>query len=215
MWVGLPRWSPDGKQIVFTATLPGKGLKTYLISAAGGAPQQITAEGRNEGDANWSPDGDSIVYWSSPSWPIGNDVSINILDLRTHKVSIVPGSERLFSPHWSPDGRYIAALRTTALGSMLFDFKTQKWTQLESIQAAFPNWSRNSNYFYFLSSGSDSAIYRVRISDRNLEKVVSLKGIRLTIGEVGTWCGLAADDSPLILRDVGSQEIYALDLQLP
>jgi hypothetical protein len=26
--------------------------------------------------------------------------------------------------------------------------------------------------------------------------------------------GLAADDSPLILRDVGSQEIYALDLQL-
>jgi len=54
MWVGLPRWSPDGKQIVFTATLPGKGLKTYLISAAGGAPQQITAEGRNEGDANWS-----------------------------------------------------------------------------------------------------------------------------------------------------------------
>jgi Tol biopolymer transport system component len=215
MRVGLPRWSPDGKQIVFTAMLPGKGLKTYLISAAGGAPQQITAEGRNEGDANWSPDGNSMVYWSSASWPIGSDVTINILDLRTHKVSIVPGSERLFSPHWSPDGRYIAALRTRTLGSMLFDFKTQKWTQLESIGAAFSNWSRNGNYVYFLSSGSDSAIYRVRISDRNLEKVVSLKGIRLTIGDVGTWCGLAGDDSPLILRDVGSQEIYALDLQLP
>ena len=24
MQVGLPRWSPDGKQIVFTAMLPGK-----------------------------------------------------------------------------------------------------------------------------------------------------------------------------------------------
>ena len=36
-----------------------------------------------------------------------------------------------------------------------------------------------------------------------------------TRGEVGTWCGLGPDDSPLILRDVGSQEIYALDLQLP
>ena len=48
-----------------------------------------------------------------------------------------------------------------------------------------------------------------------LEKIVDLQGIRLTISEAGTWSGLAADDSPLILRDVGSQEIYALDLQLP
>jgi Tol biopolymer transport system component len=200
---------------VFTAVLPGKGLKTYLISAAGGAPQQITAEGRNEGDANWSPDGNSMVYWSSASWPIGSDVTINILDLRTHKVSIVPGSEGLFSPHWSPDGRHIAALHADSPGSMLFDFKTQKWTQLESIDAGFPNWSRDSNYLYFFSSGSDAAIYRVRINDHKLEKVVSLKGIRLTIGEVGTWCGLGPDDSPLILRDVGSQEIYALDLHLP
>jgi WD40 repeat protein len=121
----------------------------------------------------------------------------------------------LFSPHWSPDGRYIAALHADALGSMLFDFKTRKWTELESIDAAFPNWSRDSNYLYFLSSGNDAAIYRVRISDRKLGKVVSLKGVRLTIGEVGTWCGLGPDDSPLVLRDVGSQEIYALDLQLP
>jgi eukaryotic-like serine/threonine-protein kinase len=211
----LPRWSPDGKQIVFTGILHGQGLKTYLVKAAGGATQQITAEGRNEGDPNWSPDGNSLVYWSSSSWPTGSDLAIDILDLRTHKVSVVPGSGALFSPHWSPDGRYIAALRTTAPGSMLFDFKTRKWTQLESIAAAFPNWSRDSNYLYFLSSGSDAAIYRVQISDHKLEKVVSLKGIRLTIGEVGTWCGLAADDSPLILRDVGSQEIYALDLHLP
>jgi Tol biopolymer transport system component len=214
MRVGLPHWSPDGKQVVFTAMFPGKGLKTYLISAAGGAPQQLTAEGRNEGDANWSPDGNSIVYWSSASWPIGNDVSINIFDLRTHKVSIVPGSEKLFSPHWSPDGRYIAALHADSPGSMLFDFKTRKWTNLESIDAGFPNWSHDSHYLYFLS-GSVAAIYRVRISDHELEKIVSLNGIRLTIGEVGTWCGLASDDSPLILRDVGSQEIYALNLQLP
>jgi hypothetical protein len=99
---------------------------------------------------------------------------------------------------------------------MLFDFKTQKWVELESIPAGYPNWSRDGTYLYFLGSGSDApAIYRVRISDHKPEKIVSLKGIRLTIGEVGTWCGLGPDDSPLILRDVGSQEIYALDLQLP
>jgi len=63
--------------------------------------------------------------------------------------------------------------------------------------------------------GSDPALYRVRITDHKLERIVGLKGIRLTIGFAGTWCGLAPDDSSLLLRDVGSQEIYALDLQLP
>src|SRR5262249_59823126 len=87
--------------------------------------------------------------------------------------------------------------------------------ELEKVSVAFPNWSRNGNYVYFHSSGSDATLYRVRVSNRELEKIVSLRGIRLTIGAIGTWCGLTPDDSPLVLRDVGTQEIYALDLQFP
>jgi hypothetical protein len=110
--------------------------------------------------------------------------------------------------------RYIAAIRPTK-GLVLSDFKTQKWVELAHSPTAFPNWSRDGRHLYFEMPGSDPTIYRVRISDRKLEKIVSLKGIRTTIGEIGTWCGLAPDDCPLILRDVGSQEIYTLDLQLP
>jgi Tol biopolymer transport system component/predicted Ser/Thr protein kinase len=209
----LPRWSPDQKQIVFMAALPGKPLKNYLVSADGGTPKPLLPEEQNgEFDPTWSPDGTSLVFWSTPragNWSSG---TINILDLRTHRVSVVPGSEELWSPRWSPDGRYIA---TGGWNLMLFDFKTQKWAELAGIPVAYPNWSRDGNYIHFHSFGSDTALYRVRVSDHKLEKIVSLKGIRLTIGTFGTWCGLAPDDSPLILRDVGSQEIYALDLQLP
>jgi hypothetical protein len=98
---------------------------------------------------------------------------------------------------------------------MLFDFTTQKWAELARVGVSYPNWSRDGNYVYFQSFGRDPALYRVRIRDHKLEKIVSLKGIRPTIGVAGTWCGLAPDDSPLVLRDVGTQEIYSLDLQLP
>ena len=104
MQVLLPRWSPDQKQIVFTGFVPGKPGRNYLISANGGTPQPVIPEEQttDEEDPNWSPDGASIVFWFNGA--------INILDLRTHKVSVVPGSTGFFSPHWSPDGRYIVAM---------------------------------------------------------------------------------------------------------
>jgi serine/threonine protein kinase/Tol biopolymer transport system component len=209
MQVLLARWSPDQKQIVFTGFVPGKPGRNYLITANGGTPQPVIPEEQktDEEDPNWSPDGASIVFWF--------DEAINILDLRTHKVSVVPGSSGLSSPHWSPDGRYIVAMTGDSQELRLFDFKTQKWVELAKMSAAYPNWSRDGSYVYFHSFGSDPALYRVRISDHKPERIVGLKGLRLTIGFAGTWCGLAPDDSPTILRDVGSQEIYALDLQLP
>ncbi len=210
MQVLLPRWSPDANQIVFTAALHGgRRWKSYLISADGGGSQPVLPgeQPTEETDPNWSPDGNSLVYWAGGT--------INIVDLRTHNVSVVPGSKGLWSPHWSPDGRYIAANSPDERSVTLFDFKSQKWTELARSTTAFPNWSRDGSYLHFHSFGNDPSLYRVRISDHKVEKIISLKGIRLTIGPVGTWCGLAPDDSPMVLRDVGSQEIYALDLQLP
>jgi hypothetical protein len=55
-------------------------------------------------------------------------------------------------------------------------------------------------------------VNRVRISDRKVEKVADLAGLQLVDG---TWMGLAPDDSPLFVRDVGSYEIYALDWEAP
>ena len=41
MQVMLPRWSPDQKQIVFMATLHGRRMQNYLVSANGGTPQPL------------------------------------------------------------------------------------------------------------------------------------------------------------------------------
>ena len=136
---------------------------------------------------------------------------IHLLDVTTGEVSDLPGSQGLFSPQYSPDGRHVAAERFDDLGLMLFDLDLGKWTDLYKGSVAFKSWSRDGRHVYF-DAGSE--VRRVRIDDGHVEVVASLKGFGRAAGW-GVWFGLAPDDSPLVVRDVGTHEIYALDWEAP
>jgi Tol biopolymer transport system component len=206
----LPNWSPDGQLIVFSASSPGKKAKIYTVSPSGGTLREIIPENsQDEWDPTWSADGSEIAFGGGSADP---NSGIQIFDLKTNQVSTLPGSKGLFSPRWSPDGRYVAALSSSTRGVMLFDFGTQKWEDLAKISLGFPNWSKNSDYLYFLLEENQPSVMRVHIRDRKIESVTDLKTFRIT-GFYGDWLGLAPDDSPLLLRDTGTQEIYALDWQ--
>ena len=214
----LPRWSPDGKRIAFSAAVPGEPDKIYVVAADGGRPAQLTAGNHYETDPNWSPDQNSLVFGGVP-WLEGSapgSAVIHMLDLKTRQVSTLSGSEGLYSPHWSPDGRYVLAKSLDSPKLMLFDFSTHKWAELVSSPADYPNWSGDGSYIYFINPYiAEPAVYRIRISDRKLELVTSLSRQRLGWSIAGKWTGLAGDDSPLVLRDTGSEEIYALDWEAP
>jgi hypothetical protein len=99
---------------------------------------------------------------------------------------------------------------------MLFNSSTQKWALLSKPGfAGWPSWSHDGQYLYLDVVGAETAFIRVRISDQKSEHVASLKNFRRAFGDTYWWTGLAPDNSPLVLRDAGSQEIYALDWQLP
>jgi len=99
---------------------------------------------------------------------------------------------------------------------MLFDFTTQKWTELAQQLADNLHWSRDCKYIFFASwRENDPALFRVRIGDRKIERLASTKDFRIAVGIWGSWVSWAPDDSPLVLRDVGAQDIYALDWQTP
>jgi hypothetical protein len=97
---------------------------------------------------------------------------------------------------------------------MLFDFQTQKWSQLAQIRGAFLNWSSDGQYVYFLRWLKDPAVMRIRINDGKVEQVLDLANLPTT-GNLGPWVGLDLDDSPLLLKDNGTQDIYALDWESP
>jgi len=206
----LPSWSPDGKQLVFYGSLPGRDWMLYTVSTEGGAPsEQIPEDSEKKLDPDWSADGTKIVFGNGPT---NNSSSIRVLDINTHQLSTLPSSTGLYAPRWSPNGRYIVAMTFDSRSLMLFDFETQKWEEIAKITLGFPNWSKSGEYVYFLHEENQPSVMRVRIRDRKLERVADLKNFRQA-GFWNTWLGVAPDDSPLLLRDTGTQEIYALDWQ--
>src|SRR5262249_55908195 len=142
----LPRWSPDGKQIAFTAQTPGRPWKIYLVSADGGSAQPLTKDDRMENDPGWSPDGKTLVFGAGT---LHSGIAIYLLDLSTRQLSKLPGSDDMFSPRWSPDGRYIVGLRFGRPGMMLYDSISKAWTELLATRAGGPRWSLDGKYVYY------------------------------------------------------------------
>ncbi|HZD48504.1 MAG TPA: hypothetical protein VE178_07145 [Silvibacterium sp.] len=215
----FPRWSPDSSRIAFMGSLPGKPVRIFIVSASSGVPEPMMPGDSPQIDPNWSPDGNSIMFASLPSqanMSNGQPV-IQILDLKSRQLSTLPGSTGLTAPRWSPDGRFVVA---TALSQgkwadpavRIYDFQTGQWSEFEKDPIDNKWWSADGQYFYFdKPMTNDPAIYRIRLRDRQVERVAGLKSLRRSLHEMGWWMGLTPDGSPMVLRDTSIEEIYALD----
>ncbi len=69
-------------------------------------------------------------------------------------------------------------------------------------------------------STDQPAIYRLRVRDAKLDPIVNLNSYRLypkinLLSGLGSWGGLAPGDVPLLVRDISTSEIYALDVDFP
>jgi Tol biopolymer transport system component len=216
-WVAtLPSWSPDGSQIAYIAYQPGKPWKIFVISAQGGSPEELLPQDTDEVDVSWSPDGKRLAFGRLSRAAATNDKNdIELLDLNTRQKTILPGSQGFFSPRWSPDGRYISAVTLDSKHVMLYDFQTQAWSEwlTDNDGINYGGWSWDGRYFVYDTLTPTSR--RVKLGEHHPEDLFTMAGLRRYLGVWGFWSGMAPDDSRIFARDASTQEIYALDVDLP
>jgi dipeptidyl aminopeptidase/acylaminoacyl peptidase len=218
METGLPRWSPDGTRIVFAGRDPGKILKIYVVPVEGGNPEVVASADHDLQDASWSPDGNSLAIGTSSFMARNSkENAIQILDLKTRKVTFLPESAGLFSPRWSPDGTHLLAMTGDYTKLKLYDFAAGKWEDFLNTPSAYPDWTHDGKCIYYAGFlQKNIPVYRMCLNDRKPEFIVDLTSAgNLALGRFGNWTGIAPDDSILGIRDISEEEISALDTKLP
>ena len=196
-----PFISPDATKVVYTTD-----SGSFLIDMKGGSPQQIFEAGINP---MWSPDGRSIVVTIPTT---GNDYSMQIIDTRTGKASLVPASEHKGGAFWL-DQQTLLACNAAGTKLLSLDLNTKKWTDF--LAGTFVNWinSPDRRFVYIATGGTEPSIQRVQVSNRQVETILSLKDFAGLSNFGWTQLRLAPDGSPTLTRALDTEEIYALQVR--
>jgi Tol biopolymer transport system component/DNA-binding winged helix-turn-helix (wHTH) protein len=207
-------WSPDGSQIAFVDRAADKVAAIFTVPSDGkGKPHRLLpADSEAENDPSWSPDGSKLAFSTSPNVGASGKSDLRVFEFATGQTSVLPGSEGLMVPRWSADGRFLSAMTLDARSLKLLNVATGQWSVLDTGAVAFPEWSHDGQWIYYVRWTADPAIVRIHVPDGRREDLTRLVDARYT-GVYTLWMGLDPEDRPLMLRDAGTDDIYALTLK--
>ncbi|MEZ2414509.1 PDZ domain-containing protein [Muriicola sp. E247] len=196
-----PKFSPDGKEIAFTARYRGNP-DVYVMPTTGGVPVRLTYGSHNDRMVEWHPSGDKILFASRRETGIPSG--------RVNQLFLIPKTggmpERLPIPYgeiatYSADGTqlaYITKITETypfkryrgGLTSevILFDLETNTAKNITNNEAndGKPAWGGDK--IYFLSDRADDFrlnIWSYDVSSESLRQVTQFKEFDITYLSAG------------------------------
>jgi WD40 repeat protein len=217
MTAWAPHISPDGTKVAFAGAGPASKRSIYIARIGGGSLQKIVDEAADAFNPYWSPNGNALAFESRPlgTNPVEqNSWEIRVVDLASGNVSVIPGSRGRSSPVWASPAALVAGAMD---GSKLFryDFKTQTWSDLAA--GPFSDWNSTDGKYVYCATMEPTppAAVRIRVSDGQLEALVDLAGLHQIVTYGSKELSLTPDGELLFTRDIGTQEIYALNICWP
>jgi TolB protein len=170
-----PAWSPDGATIAFASKRSGT-FDLYTMDADGSGTERLTSTREDDGQPDWSPDGEQIVFVR------GTPTHLFLMDADgTGARRLTDDTAPETDPAWSPDGEWIAYSRRES-GTIIRELwlvrpdgsDRHALTTLDAI-AASPTWSPDSKRLAFSANveGKGLDVYTVGADGKDTQPFTS------------------------------------------
>lgn len=199
-----PRWSPDGKRIVFTSDRSGS-YEIWTLNVEDTKMRQLTFGSESSASLPlWSPDGKQILFRS-------NMVNVVIeVDKEWAQQTPQPlprpeGERHFVAWDWSPDGKkLVGTFSGDQLGVGYFSLADRSFEKLADAEK-YPMWLSDSRRFIF---STESKVYVADIVTKRVREVFGTGEEQ--IGSIGI-----SNDDRLLYFSVQESEsdIWLLDLR--
>jgi TolB protein len=169
-----PRWSPDGRFILFSMSAGGNTDIYRIPAEGGGTPRRLTDHPGIDVGGSYSPDGNRIVFESDRSG--GQQLYVMNAD-GSQQQRISFGGGRYATPEWSPRGDLIAFTRISGnfrIGVMTPGGGGERLLT-DDWQDEGPTWSPNGRIIQFFRTtqgrNGTSRIFQVDLTGVNLRRI--------------------------------------------
>lgn len=219
----LPRWSPDGRQLMFTRIDDTGACVFHLVPVSGGAVRAVGSCDRVNGRYDWLAGGDGIVAGIKPGGE-GEPGPLSVLHLDTGQWQPMPyaiaASEVDFDPRVSPDGSQIA-FRRNRTRSDLWQMPVGGGSprQLTHLRGSISGWDWEPGGRSLLlgTVGNPSKLYRHDLASGTTRALGRFQAAGLDLAALRNIMVFAVDDAriamfryPLPLRaGASAQAVFA------
>ncbi|MGH9334386.1 MAG: peptidase S9, partial [Vicinamibacteria bacterium] len=181
-----PRWSPDGRQVVFSAIIGGL-TDLYLLDVETGTTRRLTDDSFADIQPDWSPDGRQILFVTDRFSSQPDALAFGHYELGTYDVgSGATAALRLFTaadhwdPQWTEKGIYFLSDYTGRPNIYRYDAGGEGIHEVTSLSSGVVGITKLSPAFTVTPAG-DRILFTVREDDEH--RIYAIDGPELIAGQ--------------------------------